>query len=142
MEQLLLPLHLLILAFIAWNVICADHLGLRWIQGKIKILEMREVKKYHYCISTLLGLMIITGFSLFWPLREFLLTRPQFYVKMGFVIALIINSIVISYLQKIATTKSFASLSLKEKLPLFISGAFSTVCWVLTATAGFYLIPE
>ncbi len=28
MEQLLLPLHLLILAFIAWNVICADHLRL------------------------------------------------------------------------------------------------------------------
>lgn len=109
---------------------------------RIKTLEVSEAKKYYYRISTLLGLMIITGFSLFWPLREFLLTRPQFYLKMSFVIALIINSIVISYLQKIATTRSFASLTLKEKLPLFISGAFSTVCWILTATAGFYLIPE
>ncbi len=142
MSEILVPLHLLILGFIAWNILKADHLGFSWIRGSIKTLDTKEVKKYHYRISTGLGLMVVTGLLLFWPMREYLLTRPQFYVKMTFVVTLIVNSFVIAYLQKIPTVKSFSSLSPQEKVPLFISGGISTACWVLTALAGLYLIPE
>ena len=142
MEKMLLPLHFIVLGFTAWNIICADHMGFNWIRGKVSTLKSGEVKKYHYRVWIGLGLMILTGFFLFWPLREFLLTRTQFYVKIAFVAALIIKSFIIGYLQETAIIKTYASLSLKEKLPLFISGAFSTACWTLTAVAGFYLIPE
>lgn len=142
MSEILVPLHLLILGFIAWNILKADHLGFSWIRGSTKTLDTKEVKKYHYRISIGLGLMVVTGLLLFWPMREYLLTRPQFYVKMAFVVTLIVNSFVIAYLQKIPTVKSFSSLSPQEKLPLFISGGISTVCWILTALAGLYLIPE
>lgn len=142
MEKILLPLHFIVLGFTAWNVVLADHMGFNWIRGKVKILQSSEVKKYHYRVWTGLVLMIITGFFLFWPLREFLLTRTQFYVKMAFVTTLIINSFVIGYLKETSITKTYASLSFKEKLPLFISGAVSTACWILTAAAGFYLIPD
>jgi hypothetical protein len=142
MEKILLPLHFIVLGFTAWNVVLADHMGFSWIRGKVKTLDAREVKKYHYRVWTGLVLMIVTGFFLFWPLREFLLTRTQFYVKMAFVAALVINSFVIGFLQETSITKTYASLTFKEKLPLFISGAVSTVCWILTAAAGFYLIPD
>lgn len=142
MNDIILPIHLTILAFIAYNVIRADHIGFTWITGKVKTLDRALVKKYHYRVWIGLGFMIFTGFLMFWPLREFLLTRTQFYVKMAFVATLIINSFTIGYLQETAITKSYASLSFKEKLPLFISGTVSTACWILTAAAGFYLIPE
>jgi len=142
MSDIILPFHLLILGFITWNVLRADHLGLNWIKGTVKILDAQEVKKYHYSISVGLGLMVVTGLTMFWPLREYLLTRPQFYVKMAFVTTLIINSFVIGSLQKKATTRTFSSLSFKEKRALFITGGISSACWVLTALAGFYLMPE
>jgi hypothetical protein len=61
---------------------------------------------------------------------------------MAFVATLVINSFIIGFLQETAITRSYASLSFKEKVPLFVSGAVSTACWILTAAAGFYLIPD
>ncbi len=142
MDTILLPIHITILGFTLWNVLKADHLGFNWILGKVKILEVGEVKKYHYRIIIGLGLMILSGVLMFWPMREFLLSRPQFYVKMIFVITLVINSIAISYVQKTACSKTFKSLSLSEKLPLFISGGLSTVAWLGAICGGLYLIPE
>lgn len=142
MDKILLPLHFAVLGFTAWNVILADHMGFNWIRGKAQTLAKDKVKKYHYRIWIGLGLMILTGLFLFWPLREFLLTRTQFYVKMAFVATLVVNSLIIGFLQETAITRSYASLSFKDKIPLFVSGAISTACWILTATAGFYLIPE
>jgi hypothetical protein len=137
----ILPVHLLILAFIAWTVVHADHMGFNWIRGKTKVLDGNKVGKLHR--NTWIGLagMILTGFIMFWPLREYLLTRPQFYVKMAFVLALIINGFVIGRLQKVALTKAFKDLTVYEKLPLIISGAVSTLCWLGAAAGGYYLLP-
>lgn len=142
MENIFLPLHLISLSYVAWNIIHADHMGFNWIRGTVQILNENKVTKYHKGLWAGLALMITTGLFLFWPLREFLLARPLFYVKMAFVITLIGNGLVIGILQKTATSKTFASLSLKEKLPLFISGAVSTLSWIGAALAGLFLIPE
>jgi hypothetical protein len=142
METIILPLHLLSLIFVFWNVFHADHMGFTWIRGSKQLLDANIIKKYHYRTLVGLALMIITGLSLFWPIQEFLLARPQFYVKMGFVLALIINSFVIGSLSKIATSKSFASLTTKEKIPLVISGAVSTVSWLGAFIMAFFLIPD
>jgi hypothetical protein len=141
MEQIFLPLHLISLAYVAWNIFHADHMGFDWMRGKVATLDVSRVRKYHHGSWIGLGLMIATGFALFWPLREFLLTRPEFYVKMAFVITLICNGFVIGKLQNTATTKTFASLSATEKLPLIISGAVSTISWVGAAIMAFFLLP-
>ena len=142
MEIIIFPLHLLSLAFVGWNVVLADHMGFTWMSGNKPLLDGKNVKKYHYRTLIGLGLMLVTGFMLFWPMREFLLTRTQFYIKMGFVLALVINSFVIGILSKIATIKSFTSLSVKEKIPLLISGAVSAVSWLGAILMAFFLIPD
>lgn len=142
MEDIFLPLHLLSLTYVAWNIFHADHMGLNWIRGKVTMLDEKTITKYHKGSWIGLGLMITTGLFLFWPLREFLLTRPQFYIKMAFVVTLIGNGLIIGILQKTASTKKFTSLSFKEKLPLFISGAVSTLSWLGAGLAGLFLIPE
>lgn len=131
--------HIASLTFVAWNVFRADHMGFSWIQGKTERLTVSEVKKYHYRTLTGLMLMILTGLLLFWPAKDYLLTRIEFWIKMGFVIALIINSFVIGTLSNTAVTKTFSSLTTKEKTPLFITGAVSTICWLGAATMAFFL---
>ena len=142
MSDVFLPLHLISLAFVLWNVLRADHAGFLWVRGIKKILDESMVRKYHR--GTWIGLccMIFTGLFLFYPMREFLLERPQFYIKMFFVVILILNGFAIGKLSNIATQKSFSSLSTKEKLPLVISGLLSTIAWLMVIASAFYLIPD
>ena len=139
MRDIIFYLHIASLTFVAWNVFHADHMGFSWIKGKVDTLPEAKVRKYH--IQTWIGLilMITTGLLLFWPTREYLLSRPQFYVKMVFVAALFINSFIIGALSGIATSRTFKSLTFKERLPLIISGGVSTIGWFGAAVAGFFL---
>lgn len=77
-----------------------------------------------------LGTMIGTGIMLFYPYNEYLLSHPPFLLKMGFVATLIVNGLFIGKLMHKAMEKSFAELLLKEKAPLFLSGAVSSLCWL------------
>lgn len=86
--------------------------------------------------------MITTGLTLFWPMKEYLLTLPQFYIKMAFVATLICNGFVVGRLQKKASTRTFSSLSPRERTPLFISGAVSTLSWIGAIIAAFFLLPD
>lgn len=140
--DLILPFHLLVLLFSAWNIFHADHLGFSWMTGNRKVLEESDMRKYH--IRVWIGLigMMVTGFIMFWPMREYLLGRWQFLLKMSFVLALIGNGFAIGSIQKIATRKEFKNLSMREKLPLLFSGAISTIGWLGAATAAFFLIPD
>ena len=142
MEQLFLPLHLLSLAYVAWNIVHADHMGLNWMRGKVKVLNEAKVHMYHRGSWIGLALMFVTGLALFWPMREFLLTRPEFYTKMAFVVTLICNGVLIGNLKNKATMRTFASLSIEEKIPLFLSGAVSTISWLGAAVMAFFLIPD
>lgn len=142
LSDIYLPLHLLTLAFVGYNIIRADHLGFAWISGKVSVMNEKEVRKYHIRVwAGLLG-MIATGFLMFLPMREYLLSRPQFYIKMAFVLTLVVNGFIIGHLQNLATTKRYKELTTREKLPLFISGAVSTIGWLGAATMAFFLIEE
>jgi hypothetical protein len=142
LHQIFLPVHLAILAFVAWTVIHADHMAFSWIRGRVTHLDEAKVRRLHrHTWYGLIG-MIITGILMFIPLREFLLTRPQFYAKMAFVAGLVVNGFVIGHLQKVAFNKTFKELTVREKIPLFISGAVSTLCWIFAAIGGLYLIPD
>lgn len=142
MTFIFLPFHLISLLFVAWNVFHADHMGFNWIRGKVKVLDKDTVKKYHNRTWVGFILMIITGLTLFWPTREYLLIRPQFFIKIAFVIAIFCNSFVIGYLSKTSTTKTYTSLSTKEKIPLIISGAVSIISWLGATSMAFFLEQE
>lgn len=135
-------IHLLSLSFVLFTIVRADLYGMSWVRGSKKTLDVKVLNKLHIDMWAGLILMIITGLILFYPMREYLLTRPQFYVKMAFVVTLICNGFVIGKLQHISTTRSFSSLTIKEKAPLFISGAVSTICWISAIVTAFFLIPD
>lgn len=140
--DIFLPLHLITLLFTVWTIFQSDHLGIEWVRGREAILSGEELRVLHKRMWTGLSLMVTTGFLMFWPMREFLLGRPQFYVKMSFVLTLTVNGFAIGHLQKIAVTRPYRTLSAKEKAPLFISGAISTISWLGAAVMAFFLIPE
>jgi uncharacterized membrane protein len=139
---ILLPLHLLILAFSAWNIARADHLGLAWIRGEKLTLTEQDISRYHTRVWIGLAGMIVTGFLMFWPVREYLLGRQQFLLKMFFVIALVANGFAIGNVQNVATRRKFMELTLREKAPLLVSGAVSTIGWLGAATMAFFILPD
>ena len=138
-SDIIFYLHIASLVFVALHVFLADHMGFGWMSGKTPTLLESKVKKYHYRTLAGLILMIITGTLLFWPAKDYLLTRPQFWVKMTFIGGLIINSFVIESLSKNALTRTFASLSFKERLPILFSGGVSTLCWLGAFAGAFFL---
>lgn len=86
--------------------------------------------------------MILTGFIMFWPMRDYLLDRWQFLLKMSFVLALVANGFVIGSIQKIATRKRYEELTRNEKLPMLISGVVSTVGWAGAAITAFFIVED
>lgn len=139
MEEILLPAHLLGLAIAFVGVLLADHAGFSWMRGKTPLLDGAKLKKYHHIVSIGLGLLIVSGLVLFWPGRNFLIHNTLFLGKMTCVLALVINGFVISKFMGITTTRTFASLSTKEKTPLMISGAVSTLGWIGSLTFALIL---
>jgi hypothetical protein len=111
-------------------VVIADIHGLLWVLGKMTTLPHKRMEFFHR--ATWLGLITIisAGFFMFIHQSSYLLSLPAFQLKMFFVLCLAINAFVIGKHLMIATVRPFASLSLKEKTPLLISGAVSTTCWV------------
>ncbi|HVV38953.1 MAG TPA: hypothetical protein VHD31_01375 [Candidatus Paceibacterota bacterium] len=133
--------HLASLALAAVGVLYADKLGFSWLRGKQETLQKMHLVWAHYLVSCALVLLILSGLYLFWPMRVYLLHQWLFYVKMAFVLALIVNSFAIGKLMHTATHTPHHTLSWSEKLPFYISGIVSMVCWAgagVTALLLFY----
>ena len=139
MQAIFFPLHILTLSFVVITILRADHLGFGWMRGTTKKLDALKIKKLHTYMWAGLLCMIATGLCLFWPLHEYLLSRVQFFVKMGFVFTLIVNALVIGKMQNIATTHEWKELPWKQKLPLLVSGAVSTLAWLGAFAGAFYI---
>jgi hypothetical protein len=142
MSSVILFLHVLIVLLTLWQIIKIDHNIYKWIRGEAEKLSGAVVTKYHNRIWFGLTGIILTGILLFYPMREFLLSRPQFFIKMSFVVALIGNGFVIGVLKKTATENTFASLSIKQKTVLFLSGGISTLSWIGAISMALFLIPD
>ena len=130
MQIIFLPLHLLILLATAVGIFKADKLGMAWMRGKKEMLDAAVLERYHWWVVAGLAGMILTGIGLVLPNPNDYIHNPAFVMKMVLVGMLVVNSAVIGSLMKIATVRSYASLSTREKLPLFISGAVSAVGWI------------
>jgi hypothetical protein len=142
MSGIILGAHIVILFAVVGTILVADYIAMQWFRGTIPTIGSTTVKRLHDAMWVGLGLMILTGALLFWPSRTFLLARPAFWIKMGFVLALVVNGLFIGKLMHIATVRNFASLTRNEKLLMMASGAVSLTAWVGSTISAFFLIPE
>jgi hypothetical protein len=129
MHSLIIFLHVSFLCLAGVGVLIADHSALAWIRGKRQMIGKTALFIAHWIVTTVLLGLIYTGLLLFWPLRDYLLTQPFFLLKLVFVAALLINSMVIERLMLVAAYRPYSSLSTNQKVPLFVSGAVSTASW-------------
>jgi hypothetical protein len=122
-------IHLITLAVTAVCILIADHEAYLWVRGKKVILSLRKMRTLHMLVSIGLTLMILSGALLAWPMLDYLVEEESFWVKMAFVLLLVVNSFVIGSMMGKASEKPFAELSKKERGTLFVSGAASALGW-------------
>lgn len=139
LEFIALPVHLLALATAAVGIFLADRMGFAWIRGTVETLPERRVLFAHRLVAGALFFLIASGLILFWPMRAYLLHDGLFWVKMFFVAGLVVNALFISELMHHAHQRPFHTLPTKDKIPLFVSGMVSTVCWIGAALCGLFL---
>jgi hypothetical protein len=138
----MLPIHIIFAVLSFCIVVVADSYGFSWIRGKRQTLAPKWLSTLHYAMWIGLVGLIVTGAMMAYPMREYLLTRPQFIAKMGFVLALVVNGFAIGNLLRIAERGPYATIPKATKVKLFISGAISTVSWIGAATLAFFLIED
>ena len=134
-----LPIHIGAFILTITAVIIADLHALLWARGKLPLLESRRLQMLHNAVSTGLLVSITSGFIMFLPLREYLVTVEAFWVKLAFVLVLIINSFVIARHMHVPTSRTFTSLTKQERRPLLISGAVSTISWIIVFASALLL---
>lgn len=133
-------MHLITLSLTALVILYTDHEGLQYFRGKTALLSKAFVTWSHRLVWTGLILMILSGIGLILPQWEYRLQEPTFYVKMGFVLVLIMNSYAIGNLRYLATERPFLTLSPDEQKTLIVSGALSGIGWVGAAIIGFFFL--
>lgn len=139
MNEILLPLHIGILVATGCCVVFADIYASQWLRGNIHILNAKIVSRLHQVVSIGTIGMITTGIALFVPVSDFLVQSQTFFIKMTFVLALVVNSFVIEKHMNIATTQAFTNISQREKIVLFVSGTISSVSWLGALISAFFL---
>lgn len=136
----LVDLHLFTLGLTAVVILYSDYHGLSYFLGKKPVLSPAFVTWSHRLVwFGLLG-MITTGALMLLPSWEYRLSDPAFYVKIGFVLMLIINGVAIGKLSKVASLQPFAHLTRDEQYTLILSGAISATCWIGSAMIGFLFL--
>ncbi|MDQ5955325.1 MAG: hypothetical protein QG621_328 [Patescibacteria group bacterium] len=140
-RDLIFYMHIVTLCVAGCGVLIADKIGFSWFRGKVETLSLKTLARLHNVMGATLALMILSGLALFWPAREYLVAQPSFYIKMTFVILLILNSFAIDALMKVATHTPFKEVSSGKKRFLMISGAVSLCSWIGAGVMAFFLFP-
>ena len=133
-------LHVLTLLVTAVVIIYSDHQGYLYFRGKKQLLGEKFLQWSHRLVWAGLCGMIVTGVFLTIPSWTYRLQEPIFYVKMGFVMVLIVNAIAIGTLARKASTMPFAQLSPIEQKTLLLSGGLSVMGWVGSACIGMFFL--
>lgn len=140
MEIELENVHLAVLLITALVIVYNDHEGLAYVRGKREVLNPKVIRWSHRFVWLGFGLMVLTGVALVLPAWEYWLADPTFYVKMGFVVTLLINGVFIGKLSHVAVERPFALLSREEKVVLLTSGALSGIGWLGAAGIGLFVL--
>jgi len=127
--SLVLTIHISTAITLIGTVLIADHYALSWVRGKRETLPHTIMARIHYGMYIGLGIMVLSGIYMFLPIKEYLLYEVAFQIKMGFLVALILNSVLIGQLLHTSTHNSFASLTKKTQLVFSLSGGASSISW-------------
>jgi hypothetical protein len=140
MEFELVSLHLLTLALTAIVILYSDHQGFLYFRGKKQILSKTFLEWSHTLVWIGLLLMITTGVLLTIPSWTYRLQDPIFFVKLGFVLILVVNAFAIGTLARKASETPFAALSKDEQRVLLLSGSLSFSGWVGAFVIGMFFL--
>ncbi len=136
----LVTVHLFFLGLTALVIIYSDHQGFLYFLGKKETLSYTFLLWSHRLVWIGLIAMIATGVFLTLPAWTYRLQDPAFYVKMGFVLVLVVNAFAIGKLSEVAAERSFSSLQASQKRTLLLSGVLSATSWVGATLVGFLFL--
>jgi len=131
-------LHLCAMLFAVVLIVCADLQATAWMRGAKQTLNKKTMQLLHWLTWGALLALVVSGIILLIP-RTYLLAEPLFVLKLLFVGMLLVNAVLIGRLMPMALERPYASLTAKEKLPLFVSGAVSAGSWVAVLAIAYYL---
>lgn len=126
----LIYIHLGALLCAAVVVAIADHEALSWLRGKKETLSLKRLRILHAAVWVALIVLIASGAAMAWGMLTYLTGTAAFWIKMFFVLVLVVNSFFIGACMNVAAEKPFVALSKNERVPLFVSGAASAIGWV------------
>lgn len=129
-------LHLIIASVTGLMVLYADEQAAAWVFGKRELFHPGTFRFLHQAVSIGLALLLITGGIMYSQSAPAYLSLPIFDVKMVTVFALILNTYSINRFSQVALMRPFASLSTRERFPLYISGAISLLGWGTAFACG------
>jgi hypothetical protein len=136
---MLVTIHLTLIIVTGLAVLYSDEQAFLWLLGKKETLSRGLVQTLHTCVSWGLGSILISGGLLYFRAPVAYLTNLTFLVKLGAILALIFNTYVIEKFSEVAITRPYRSLSPRERLPLFLSGAVSVGGWSIALLCGYLL---
>lgn len=122
-------LHVVVLLATVVVILYSDHQGYRYLRGQQSTLSAQFVRRSHRLVWVGLIGMIATGVALTLPAWEYRLSEPAFYVKMWFVLVLLMNGIAIGKLSRVASTTPFSELTPPQQRTLLVSGGLSALGW-------------
>lgn len=133
-------IHGFLVAVTALFILYSDHKAFGYFRGTHQTLSMRFITWSHRIVWVGLILIILTGVTLVLPAWEYYLSESIFYVKMGFVLTLIMNAFAIGNLSKKAHTTPYAQLTKSEQTTLLVSGGLSVIGWISAIAIGLFLL--
>ena len=95
MSDLLFYLHIGSLCVAGVGILLADSEAFSWLRGKQEVIIGMQSRVAHWTVTLGLAGLTLSGLALFWPMRDYLIGDPLFWIKMALVFALLINGIVI-----------------------------------------------
>lgn len=133
-------LHVPVLLATIVIILYSDYQAQLYFRGKKDVLSPTFTFWSHRLIWVGLLGMILTGVVLIAPAWQLYVSDPIFYIKMWFVLVLVINAVVIGKLMLVANKHPFEELAQSLKKTLLISGFLSGFSWVGAIVMGYLLL--
>lgn len=140
MLQLLGELHVPILLTTMAVILYSDHQALLYFTGRKQILTAKFSVWSHRLVWLGLVAMIFSGVSLVAPSWQFYMSDPVFYIKIWFVLVLVINAVAIGKLLPLAQVRPFRELTPLQRTTLLVSGFLSGLSWTGAIILSYFFL--
>lgn len=136
----LIAIHLATLSLTAIAILYADHMGYQYFTGKRLHLNHERTVILHRIVWVGLIGMIVSGYLIAAPQWDYLRSEPVFFVKLGLVLVLVMNALVIGKMAHLTSDRAFAELPADVRRAFMISGALSAIGWIGAAVIGYFYL--